>query len=333
MERIPGIGRERALIIRKSNLFKRAEEEISYMNKNGIRPLFYLDEDYPRRLKNCDDAPLMLFYKGNAVLNSKRIVSVVGTRFMTPYGKYETEKLIEQLVKYKVTIVSGLAYGVDVQAHRSALKHGLDTIGVIAHGLDKMYPSENKPTADRMLQQGGLLTEYPFKTNPDRENFPARNRIVAGMSDAVIVIESAEKGGALITAELGNDYNREVFALPGRTNDHFSKGCHKLIRENKAMLFENAKHIAEMMSWEDDTQPLKINKSIQQELFATFGKDEMKVIETLKQTGNTGIDELAAHVLFPVGKVSGILLNLEFAGVLRSLPGKRYELIDRKSTV
>ncbi len=327
LERIPGIGKERAAIISKGNLFKKAEEEIAYMNKNGIRPLFYLDEDYPRRLKNCVDAPLMLFFKGNASLNTNRIVSIVGTRFMTPYGKSETEKLIEQLAKYKVTIVSGLAYGIDVQAHRSALKHGLETIGVIAHGLDRMYPSENKPTADKMIQQGGLLTEYIHKTNPDRENFPARNRIVAGMCDAVIVMESAEKGGALITAELGNDYNREVFALPGRTSDHFSKGCHKLIRENKAMLFESAENIATMMSWEDETHPIKKKKPIQQELFATFGEDEMKVIEILKQSGNMGIDTLAAYVHFPVNKVSGILLNLEFAGVLRSLPGKRYELI------
>jgi DNA processing protein len=325
LERIPGIGKERAAKINIKNLFERAEEEIRYIQKNSIVPLFYLDKDYPYRLKNCEDAPLMLFYKGNADLNHSRMIAIIGTRHITHYGKEMTEKLIEEISKYKVTIVSGLAYGIDVQAHKSAIRNNVQTIGVVAHGLDRIYPTENKSTAEKMLLNGGIITEYVSNTNADRENFPARNRIVAGMCDAIIVMESAVKGGALITAELANDYNREVFAMPGRITDHFSKGCHQLIRQNKAILFENADHIAEMMGWDLNQQKKK--KNIQLDFFTSLNEDEKLLVEVLKEQGQTGIDSLASQVNIPINQVSVSLLNLEFAGVLRSLPGKMYELI------
>jgi DNA processing protein len=327
LEKIPGIGRERAELIQKKDLFEKAEKEIDFMQKNGIEPLFYIDKNFPERLKNCYDAPLMLFYKGNIDLNSSRMVAVVGTRFITPYGKDMTEKLIAELAQYNVVIVSGLAYGVDVQAHKSSINYNVPTIGVVAHGLDRLYPSDNKATADKMMLNGGIISEYPSGIKPDRENFPARNRIVAGMSDAVIVIESAERGGALITAEMANEYNRDVFALPGRTTDHFSKGCHLLIRKNKAMLFESAEQIAEIMNWTNNNSAKKNKQSFQAELFTNLNDDEKKIVDILKANGQTAIDLLAANAGMAVSKASVSLLNLEFAGLLRSLPGKIYELI------
>lgn len=325
LEKIPGIGRERASLIHRKDLFEGVEREMLYMEKNGIKPLYFLDKDYPKRLKNCEDAPLLVFYKGNADLNAPRMLAIVGTRFITPYGKDMTEKLVQELAQYSVTIISGLAYGVDVQAHKSALKHIIPTVGVVAHGLDRIYPSDHINIAEKMLVQGGLISEYPSMTKPDRNNFPARNRIVAGMSDAVIVIESAEKGGALITADLANDYNREVFALPGRSSDHFSKGCHYLIRKNKAMLFENAVHIAEMMLWDDDKG--KVKKKKQLELFDTLSEEERNLVRVLGENGITGIDALSLLTALSVNKLSSLLLNLEFAGLLKTLPGKQYELV------
>ena len=327
LEKIPGIGRERAVLIQKKGLLEKAETEISFMKKNGIKSYFYIDKEYPARLKNCYDAPLMLFYKGTIDLNATRMIAIVGTRYITQYGKDITEKLIAELVKYNIVIISGLAYGIDVQAHKSALRNNVPTIGVVAHGLDRLYPSENKSTAEKMLLNGGIISEYPSNTNPDRENFPARNRIVAGMCDAVVVIESAEKGGALITAELANDYNRDVFAIPGRITDHFSKGCHHLIRKNKAMLVESGDHIAEIMNWLENKSTEKNKLQHQPELFSSLNIDDKKLLEILKTNGQTGIDTLAAYAGIAVSKASVSLLNLEFAGYLRSLPGKVYELI------
>ena len=327
LEKIPGIGRERARLVDKKIVFEKAEKEIRFIRKYNIKPFFYLDQEYPARLRNCEDAPLMLFYKGNADLNFPRMIAIVGTRFMTPYGKAATEKLIEELVKNRVIIVSGLAYGVDIQAHKSALRNNIPTIGVVAHGLDRIYPAENKATAEKMIKEGGIITEYATGTRADRENFPARNRIVAGMCDATIVIESAEKGGALITAELANDYNRDVFALPGRVTDYYSKGCHMLIRKNKAMLFESADQVAEMMNWDDNKQSAITKNKNQLELFSSLNEDEKKLVGVLREKGQTGIDTIAIQVALPVSKVSALLLGLEFSGVLRSLPGKVYELV------
>jgi DNA processing protein len=327
LEKIPGIGSDRASLISKHHSFKRAEEELLFIQKNNITPLFYLDKEYPARLKNCYDSPVMMFYKGSASLNPQRIVSIVGTRNITEYGRDILEKLIEDLFPYGVTIISGLAYGVDIHAHKVSLKMEMPTIGVTAHGLDRIYPSLHKSIADRMINHGGILTEYASGTIPDRENFPARNRIVAGMSDAVIVIESAERGGALITADLANDYNRDVFAFPGRINDRFSIGCNELIRQNKAMLTMSAKHIAEMMNWDQQN----INAKSQMELFVELNAEEKILVDILKSCGQTPIDVISIESGMPVSKVSTILLKLEFAGILKTMPGKVYSLLNNLS--
>jgi DNA processing protein len=327
LEKIPGIGKERAALVHRKGLFDDVEKEIKFIRKNNIVPLFYTDENFPARLKNCDDSPLMLFYKGNVDLNPEKMIAIVGTRFMTSYGKSVTEQVIDELAKYSVTVVSGLAYGVDIHAHRCAIKADLSTIGVVAHGLDKLYPSENRSTAETMLKNGGIITEYTSGTKPDKVNFPARNRIVAGMCDAVLVIESAVKGGALITAELANDYNRDVFAFPGRVTDNYSTGCNKLISLNKAMLVESGDHIASIMQWDNVPERNIKRKNEQLEMFHSLSADEQKLIEVLKKNGKLGIDSIAIEADTPVSTVSTLLLNLEFAGMLRSLPGKIYELI------
>ncbi len=323
LQKIPSIGTERAKEIVSTKNFNKIEEEIKHIKKNNIETLFYLDKNYPQRLRNCEDAPILLFYKGNADLNSEKIISIVGTRHITTYGKEFTEKFIKEISEYRPLIVSGLAYGVDIQAHKSALKNGLPTVGVVAHGLDKMYPADNAATAEKMLVNGGLLTEYIHGTKPERDNFPARNRIVAGLTDAVIVIESASRGGALITAEIANSYNRDVFALPGRVNDLYSKGCHSLIRQNKAMIFESAADIADAMNWNQK------EKSIPQQqmmLFEDYLPDEQLIIQALNKKSILSIDEIALTSLLPVSKVSSLLLKLEFAGVLIPLPGKVFKL-------
>lgn len=323
LEKIPSIGPERAKEIVSYKNFRKLQDEIDLIRKNNIQTLFYLDKEYPQRLKNCDDAPVLLFYKGNADLNAEKIISIVGTRHITSYGKEMTEKFIKEISEFQPLIVSGLAYGVDIQAHKSALKHDLKTVGVVAHGLDKMYPSDNAATAEKMLLNGGLLTEYIHGTKPTRDNFPARNRIVAGLTDAVIVIESATRGGALITADIANSYNRDVFALPGRVNDLYSKGCHALIRQNKAMIFENAADFADAMNWNQ-----KENKSPQKQmlLFEDYLPDEQLIIRALDQKNLLSIDEIALTSMIPVSKVSSILLKLEFSGILTPLPGKVFKL-------
>jgi DNA processing protein len=323
LERIPSIGPERSKEIVKYKSFDKIREELKHLKSNNIQTLFYLDKNYPSRLRNCDDAPILLFYKGNADLNAEKIISIVGTRHITSYGKEMTEKLVKEISEYQPLIVSGLAYGVDIQAHKSALKNGLQTVGVVAHGLDKMYPADNAATAEKMLLNGGLLTEYIHGTKPERDNFPARNRIVAGLTDVVIVIESAARGGALITAEIANSYNRDVFALPGRVSDLYSKGCHALIRQNKAMIFESAADIADAMNWNGKQ---KTNSIKQMMMFEDYLPDEQLIIEALNKNNLLSIDEIALCSMIPVSKVSSILLKLEFAGVLTPLPGKVFKL-------
>jgi len=324
LEKIPGVGPERADAIVNHEVFERAEEEVKFIRKHKIKTFFYLDEDYPARLKNCDDSPIMLFLKGNVDLNAARIISIVGTRNITGYGKQVTEMFIENFSKYNAVIVSGLAYGIDIIAHKESLKQSLPTIGVLAHGLDRIYPSAHKPVAEKMIRNGGVLTEFISKTNPDRENFPSRNRIVAGMTDATIVIESAIKGGALITAEIANSYNRDVFAVPGKIGEKYSEGCHELIRMNKAMLVESADQVAELLGWNDKPSTKKENKQLK--FFHELKGEEKVLVNILQQNGKMDIDTLTLVSKLNMSKVSSTLLNLEFAGVLRSLPGKVYEL-------
>ncbi len=324
LEKIPGIGEERAAAIVNQNVFERAEMEVTFVRRHKISSMFYLDQEYPARLKNCDDSPPLLFFKGNVELNPPRMVAIVGTRNATSYGKEITEQLVADLAKYETTIISGLAYGIDIAVHKACLKNSVTTIGVLAHGLDRIYPSIHKPTAEKMVNNGGVLTEFMSLTNPDRENFPSRNRIVAGMVDAVIVVESAIKGGALITADIANGYNREVFAVPGRANEKYSQGCNDFIRQNKAALAENAEHIAELMNW-NTTEKKKSDKQFY--IFRELNEEEKKLIDILQQNGKLDIDSLMLHSGLPVHKVSSTLLNLEFEGILKVLPGKIFELL------
>jgi len=320
--KIPGIGLFTVNKIHNQNNFKRAEQEIRFIEKFKIRPLFYTNPDYPARLLNCEDGPLMLYYKGNANLNAKRVVSIVGTRRATNYGRNICEQIVSDLKAKDVLLVSGLAYGIDSCAHRKSLDCEMETIGVLAHGLDRIYPPQNRKLAERMLEQGGLLTEFLSQSKPDRENFPKRNRIVAGMCDAVVVVESDKRGGAIITAGLGNSYNRDVFAVPGKVGDDGSRGCNLLIRTNRAALAENGNDIAYLMGWED--KPSLARE--QPQLFVNFSEEENRLLETIREAGEISIDQLVIKTRMLTSKVAASLLNLEFEGAVQSLPGKRYKI-------
>ena len=318
--KIPGIGKSTVNSIKSQKVLDRAESEIEFINKFKIKPLFYTDTDYPARLLNCEDNPLMLYYKGNADINSQRVIAIVGTRRATNYGKSRCEEIIDDLKNRNILVVSGLAYGIDSCAHRSSLELGMNTIGVLGHGLDRIYPAHNRKLAEKMIDQGGLLTEFTSNTKPDRENFPKRNRIVAGLADAVLVVESDRKGGALITAEIGNSYNRDVFAVPGRIGDDYSRGCHFLIKTNRAALIESGNDIAYMMGWED----VIVEKKSQKELFINLSDEEKLIMKTILENEELAIDQITIKTKLSTSKVAASLLNLEFEGLVKSLPGKLY---------
>lgn len=318
--KIPGIGEQTVNSIISHNVLSRAEKEVEYIERNNIKPVFFTDEAYPHRLINCEDGPLLLYYKGNSNLNHQRILGVVGTRTATPYGIDFCEKLMEDLALVDVLIISGLAYGIDSCAHRSALKNKLQTIGVLGHGHDRIYPWQNKNLAKEMLNCGGLLTEFISGTRPDRENFPKRNRIVAGLCDAVIVVESKKKGGAIITAGIANSYNRDVFAVPGRISDEMSEGCNNLIKSNRAALIQSAKDLSYIMGWDEKS----VQKEIQKKLFVELTPDQQLIMDILEKSDKVGIDKLAVLTSLQASKVSAALLALEFDGLVISLPGKLY---------
>lgn len=322
--RIPGIGEAIVNSLATHNVFPRAQQEVEFIEKFGIRHYFYLDQDYPVRLRQCVDSPLMLYYVGNADLNQQRIVSIVGTRRATDYGKRMCHELVEGLSSLGVLITSGLAYGIDTAAHKAALDAGLQTVAVLGHGLDRIYPQLNKQLAGRMVHQGGLLTEFLSESNPDRENFPKRNRIVAGIADATIVVEAGVRGGALITADIANSYNRDVFAVPGRIGDEFSAGCNNLIRTNRAALVQSAADVKYIMNWDLENHA-EVPK--QRELFISFTPEEEHLLAILKQEGDCGIDLLCRETQLMPAKVASALLNLEFEGVVRCLPGKIFHLL------
>jgi len=324
LEEIEGIGSVRAASIKQFNDFKNAEDEITFIEKYKITPLFITDKNYPQRLLNCYDSPAMLYYRGNADLNQSKIVAIIGTRTHNEYGKAICEKLVEDLAGENILIVSGLAFGIDSIAHRSALKHDLKTVAILAHGLDRIYPAQNKSLAKEMVQHGGLLTDFRSKTNPDKQNFPKRNRIVAGISDAIVVVESGIKGGSLITAELGNGYNKEVFAIPGRTNDSKSLGCNYLIRNNKACLITSAEDLLEDMGWKEYK---KSTAKKQRELFIELSGDEKIIVSILQSQEQIHIDELYIKSGLSSSAVASGLLTLEMQNVVSSLPGKMYKLI------
>jgi DNA processing protein len=324
LEKIDGIGSVRAAAIRRFADFKKAEDETAFLEKYKIQTLFLTDEDYPKRLLHCYDAPVMLYYRGEAPLNSSKIVSVVGTRNKTDYGKQLTDKFIKDLSEQQVLIVSGLAMGIDTIAHKAALRNKLATVGVLAHGLDKIYPPENTLLAKEMIQSGGgILTEFRSKTKPDKHNFPSRNRIVAGLADATVVIETDIKGGSLITAELAVNYNKDVFAFPGRVGDAKSAGCNHLIKTNKAALITEAADLVFMMGW---NTPLTKKKSVQKELFIQLSDEERKIVDLLKEKETTPIDEINHRSGLSSSTVAAAMLNLELQNVIVSLPGKLFKL-------
>jgi len=323
--KVPGIGEKTMQQMDMGEALAKAEHELKFIEKNGIDALFYTDSRYPKRLKNCHDSPVLLYAKGNANLNSQHIISIVGTRNATEYGKQLCRQLVEELQPYNVLIVSGLALGIDVAIHKECVKLNMPTLGVLGHGLDRMYPSQNRPTADKMLANGGLLSEYPSGTIPDRENFPQRNRIVAGMADATVVIEASIKGGALITAEIANTYNRDVFAFPGRVGDDYSEGCNFLIRNNKAALLTCAADLAYILGWEkaDSAKPPTEQLLLPIDLSA----EERMIFEILQQhNAPLAIDDLTIKTNMATSKLAMNLLNMEMQGYIRSLPGKTYRV-------
>jgi DNA processing protein len=322
LEKIPDIGPVTARSIARQKIFHLAEAELKNVLRKKVKVLFYLDDDFPNRLKQCNDAPILLYFKGNMDFNKQRYLGIVGTRKATEYGKYLTEKLVEDCAGKDIVIVSGMAYGIDICAHKAALKYGLPTVGVMAHGLDRIYPPEHTEVARDMTRQGGVLTEYPFNTDPDRENFPSRNRIVAGLCDAIVVVEAAEKGGALITADIANSYSRDVFAFPGRTNDPYSLGCNKFIRDNRAGLISGASDLLRMMSWDEDKKGKK-KKPAQQQLFVELSEEEEKLMKFVTRE-KRDIDSIALDAGMPMSKVSSLLFALEMKGVIRAFPGKQF---------
>ncbi len=320
---IPGMTSARANAISKYREWEKVSREIEFAEKNNHRILSYLHTDYPNRLKHCDDGPPVLFVKGQADLSGGRMLSIVGTRRLTEYGKSITKQVVKDLVPYGVTVVSGLAYGVDIEAHKACLQFDVPTIAVLGHGLDKVYPSSHTQVAKAMVEKGGaLVSEFPTNTKPDRENFPMRNRIVAGMCDATLVIESAKRGGSIITAELANDYNRDVFAVPGKLGDERSEGCNRLIKSHRAALFESVKDFEYIMGW----TVTDINRSIQKKIFVELNSEEERLLNTLKTRGRLQIDELSLELDSPMSNVMVNLLNLELNGMIRCLPGKFYEI-------
>ncbi|QPH39415.1 DNA-processing protein DprA [Pedobacter endophyticus] len=319
---IPGIGQKTVEAILTTNALKRAEEELKFVERHGIEVLFFTDENYPKRLKNCFDSPILLYFKGEANLNHPRIISIVGTRNATEYGKQLCKSLCETLSPYDLLIVSGLAYGIDVTAHKECIANQIATVGVLGHGLDRLYPQVHKSVSQKMVLNGGLLSEFPTLTNPDRQNFPQRNRIIAGIADATIVVEASIKGGALITAEIANSYNKDVYAFPGRTNDVFSEGCNFLIKTNRAGLINNANDLIYYLGWDDK---VKEKKQTQTALQLSLTPNEQKVVEAL-QTGQLSIDELCIALNIQQSKLAIVILTLEMQGIIVSLPGKVYKL-------
>ena len=320
---IDGIGSVLLQKLKDKSAFEKAEQELQFIKSNDINVSYFQDENYPERLKHCIDGPILLFTSGNINLKSKKIISIVGTRQITSYGMEFCRKLIEDLAPLDPVIVSGFAYGVDIFAHQLAMEHDLQTIGVVAHGLNQIYPKTHKKYVAKVEQNGGFMTEFWSSSNPEKENFVRRNRIVAGISEATIVIESAERGGSLITANIANDYNRDVFAVPGRTTDKYSQGCNNMIKIQKANLLTSAADLVYILNWDIESK----SKPVQRQLFVTLEPDEQKVYDHLLKNGKELMDIIALRCDFPIYKISGMLLNMELKGVIRPLPGKLFEAI------
>jgi DNA processing protein len=324
--KIPGVGEVSAEAIKNGKSFHEAELELLKAEKEGTEILFFTDKKYPQRLKSIEDAPSLLYFKGNHNLNPTKTVGIVGTRQATEYGKLMVEKICRELVPHRPLVISGLAYGIDIHAHKQALHNGLATIGVMGSGIDIIYPAAHKETARKMIGNGGLLTENHFGTKPDAHNFPARNRIIAGLCDALIVVEAADKGGALITADIANSYNKDVFAVPGNVGSQYSEGCNKLIKTNRANLFNSVKDLEYIMNWTSDS-PSEVH-TIE---FSSFEPDEQIVLNILMSAkGPMMVDELSLRSSLPPSTLASILLTLEFKNAVKALPGKMFTLRQQK---
>ena len=314
-----------------SEPLKRAEVELEFCRNNNIRVLCLGDDNYPKRLEDCADAPLVMYYKGNANLNQSRVINIIGTRHCTTYGADFIRRFIHDLKALcpEVLVVSGLAYGVDINAHQQALAVGYETVGVVAHGLDYLYPAAHKDVAREMVNHGGLLTEFMTCTNADKGNFVRRNRIVAGMSDACILIESAAHGGGMITAGIAFDYGREVFALPGRVGDHFSEGCNNAIRENKAMLLTSVEDFVKTMGWEDDALRIEAQKKgIERQLFPDLSPEQQRIVDVLTKSNDLQLNQLSVKTSIPIGDITSILFQMEMMGVVKPMAGGNYHLLN-----
>ena len=323
LQKLTGITGRILLDETRKTALQEARKEIEFIQKGNITPLYFTDPAYPQRLLDCIDAPPLLYYRGNADLNAAKIVSVVGTRRATEYGKSFCEAMIRDLADYfpQLIIVSGLAYGIDICAHRSALKYGLNTIAVLAHGLDHIYPSTHRSTAVEIVSRGGLVTEYPGYHHMHPAFFVARNRIVAGLADAVVIVESREKGGALITAGIAESYHRDVFALPGSIKSDSSAGCNHLIRRNRAALITSADDLVEAMCWNAPR-----HKAVQRSLFPDLTDEEQVIADYLKEKGEGQINRMTVDLNQPLSQLLSVLVELEFKGVIKALPGGIYKL-------
>ncbi|PQJ80436.1 DNA-processing protein DprA [Polaribacter porphyrae] len=324
LQKINGIGANALKHLFDKKNIEFAQSELKYIQDNTIAYSYFLEDDYPKNLLNCIDSPILLFKGGNINLNNDKIISIVGTRNMSSYGRDFCNKLIEELAEHNPIIVSGFAYGVDICAHKAAIKNNLQTIAVLAHGFEQIYPKIHKKYINQVNENGGFFTEFWSEEQPLRENFLKRNRIVAGISKATIIIESAEKGGSLVTADIANSYDRDVFALPGRASDMYSKGCNNLIKNNRAELLTSADDIVKLLNWDIKENP---KKTIQKQLFIELNENEQKIYDLLNQKGQQLLDVISLECNIPIYQLSSILLQMEMKGVLKPLPGKLFELI------
>jgi DNA processing protein len=322
LENISGFGSIRANQIKQFRDFDQIKREIEFVEKNHIQVLVKGFSAYPHRLEHCIDSPHILYYKGNANLNVDKIISIVGTRTPTEYGKERVAELIANLLSHEVLVISGLAYGIDTMVHKEAVKNKLSTVAVLGHGFEFLYPYANRELAESMVKNGGLLTEFTYSTKPDKQNFPRRNRIVAGMSDAVIVIESSERGGSLITADIGNSYNKDVLAYPGRAHDLHSSGCNQLIRQHKANLITCGKDLVEFMNWTPQNIPKKV---IQPELFVVLENEEKIIYEIIREKEPVSIDEISYAASMKPSTIAAVILSLEMKNLVIPFPGKLFK--------
>lgn len=324
LHKINGVGELIIKELKNEKYLNIAHKELNYIIDNDCSYSYFLDNDYPKKLKQCIDAPILIFKDGNIDLIDKKIISIVGTRNITNYGRSFCEELISDLAIYNPIIVSGFAYGCDITAHKAAINNDLQTIAVMAHGLDELYPKVHKKYVNEVIKNGGFITEFWHDKSPIRENFLKRNRIVAGISEATIVIESAEKGGALVTAEIANSYHKDVFALTGRTTDVFSKGCNNLIKNNQAHLLSSANDIIKMLNW--DIENKTTTKNIQQQLFIELTAIEQTIYNYLQKGGKQLLDIIAIDCNIPIYQLSSILIEMELKGIVKPLPGKMFEV-------